>query len=243
MAPSKEAKAAYDRKYRAKNRARIAEAKCLAHLADPSKQAARSAKWDELNPEKAAAAKKAWKERNPTADKEYYATNTSAIKTQKAGYRKAHTQEIAEQNKVYREANLEALRAKTKAKYEADPARVVAKVAEWRMANPEKYAAQLAKAALQPSKPRTPEQKAHHAAHQSIRCRRLICARPPWADIAAIDAIYLEAQRKGMHVDHIIPLKGKIVSGLHVANNLQLLTPRENSRKHNKFSPEAYHAY
>ena len=40
----------------------------------------------------------------------------------------------------------------------------------------------------------------------------------------------------------IIPLKGKIVSGLHVESNLQLLTLRENYRKRNKFSPEAHHA-
>jgi hypothetical protein len=225
MGISIEAKAAYDREYRAKNKARIAGAKRLAHLADPSKQAARSAKWDELNPEKAAAAKKAWKARNPDADREYHLANLEAVKAQKAEYRAGHKVEIAAHSKVYREANSVSLKIKNKAKYVADSARIVAKVAEWRIANPEKYAAQLAKAALQPSKPRTPEQKAHHAAHQSIRCRRLAHAQPAWADRKAIDAIYLKAQQTGMHVDHIIPLKGKIVSGLHVEGNLQLLTP------------------
>lgn len=238
-----EAKAAYDQEYRAKNRTRIAEAKRLAHQADPSKQAARSAKWDELNPEKAAAAKKAWKARNPAADKEYRAANLAAIKVQKAEYRLAHLTEIAARDKAYREANLEPLKAKSEAYRAKTRPEAITRTAEWREANPEKYAAQLAKAALQPSKPRTPEQKAHHAAHQSIRCRKLVCARPLWADRAAIDAIYLKAQQLGMHVDHIIPLKGKTVSGLHVESNLQLLTPRENARKRNKFSPEAHHAY
>lgn len=50
-----------------------------------------------------------------------------------------------------------------------------------------------------------------------------------------IKQIYLEAQRTGLTVDHIIPLKHRDVCGLHVPWNLQLLPFAENVRKNNRF--------
>lgn len=57
---------------------------------------------------------------------------------------------------------------------------------------------------------------------------------PAWSDLTAIKKFYLECP-DGYEVDHIIPLMGKNVCGLHVLDNLQYLKADLNRRKSNKF--------
>lgn len=57
---------------------------------------------------------------------------------------------------------------------------------------------------------------------------------PFWVNLNKIKEIYLNCPI-GYAVDHIVPLQGKNVSGLHVSWNLQYLTPTDNSIKKNKF--------
>lgn len=68
---------------------------------------------------------------------------------------------------------------------------------------------------------------------------------PPWLtedDFKQINSFYLEARRLGKlnkikyHVDHIIPLNGEFVSGLHVPWNLQVIPAKENLIKSNKLT-------
>jgi hypothetical protein len=64
---------------------------------------------------------------------------------------------------------------------------------------------------------------------------------PAWADKKAIKAIYENARRltreTGLvhQVDHVVPLNGHYVSGLHVAANLRVIPGVENAKKHNYF--------
>lgn len=69
-------------------------------------------------------------------------------------------------------------------------------------------------------------------------------ATPSWLtkeDFAKIETVYEKARWletiTGLkyHVDHVIPIKGKNVCGLHVWENLQLLEVSVNLKKHNKF--------
>jgi len=63
---------------------------------------------------------------------------------------------------------------------------------------------------------------------------------PTWANHFEIKMFYDVAKvlsRGGVlfHVDHIVPLRGKEVSGLHVQDNLQVLPWHENLKKSIKF--------
>lgn len=57
---------------------------------------------------------------------------------------------------------------------------------------------------------------------------------PSWADTSSIEDFYKRCPDL-CHVDHIIPLRGKLVSGLHVVDNLQYLPAKENILKGNSY--------
>jgi len=70
---------------------------------------------------------------------------------------------------------------------------------------------------------------------KTINRKKYIIQRTPrWANLEKIKQIYLK-RKKGYHVDHIVPLQAKNVSGLHVENNLQYLTAKQNISKGNKY--------
>ena len=75
----------------------------------------------------------------------------------------------------------------------------------------------------------------------NLRRASKIKATPLWANKSAIKAIYdhsksISSNGEKHHVDHIIPLKNKYVCGLHVHQNLQVISSTENLKKSNKFN-------
>jgi len=86
--------------------------------------------------------------------------------------------------------------------------------------------------------------KTHRAIANSLEAERRAAKfqrTPAWADRAAIREYYQIAALltretgKQYHVDHIIPLRGKNVSGLHIASNMRVILAIDNIRKGNRY--------
>jgi hypothetical protein len=157
--------------------------------------------------------------------------------------------------------NAERVKALRKATYEKDRQINIDKARVWKKRNPAKVlASQRSRATINRDKNRAArkawEERNPTAALESfkryrernrekIRARLAVSKegrekrRALWANQDAILAIYRQAeimtQTTGRQhvVDHIIPLQGRAVSGLHVETNLRVIEHHENARKHN----------
>ena len=85
--------------------------------------------------------------------------------------------------------------------------------------------------------------KDKRASYQAKRKATILQRTPKWdIDAHLIVAKYqlaaMLSQASGIphHVDHIIPLQGKNVSGLHVFSNLRVIPGADNVKKSNKFT-------
>lgn len=75
-----------------------------------------------------------------------------------------------------------------------------------------------------------------HKHEEAKRRAKKLHATPKWLsreDKIKIKTIYMTCP-EGYHVDHIIPLQGEAVSGLHVPWNLQCIPAEVNIAKSNK---------
>jgi len=76
--------------------------------------------------------------------------------------------------------------------------------------------------------------------YTAVRRARKKNATPAWADMDRIKYTYAHCHwlnktfGHNMHVDHIVPLNGKNVCGLHVHTNLQIIPAEENMKKSNR---------
>jgi hypothetical protein len=202
--------------------------------------------WLEANKERVAAQKKARYEANKEYLKEkarlYHHANKEACSARaKAYYQKNKEKLIANatsyyhetketrkhindlRHKRYRETNKETIKQNNEKWLNTgnNRERMNQKAKEWRQANPGKtrsYVRNRQAAQMQ----RTPKWLTHE-------------------DFSKIEMMYAKAKMLEVetgiqhHVDHIIPMRGKYVSGLHVPDNLQILTANDNVRKSNRY--------
>lgn len=188
----------------------------------------RSKKWRAKNRDKCIKKHKDYYEKNKVeilaAQKVFYEDNKELFAKRTKKYRDNNVEKLKLTSKEYRTKNKDLIAAKKHEDYLKNPEKVKLKWQAWHKSNPEKSKAiNTTKAARR-------------------RCQKLQ-ATPAWADEKAIAEIYLKAQEitkiTGVRysVDHIIPLQGELVSGLHVENNLEIISLSENCQKNNKFNP------
>jgi len=150
-------------------------------------------------------------------------------------------------NKKYDEKNRDKRSAYAKQYRKDNPEKVKEQVKAWVKANPEKIKGYMKKASKAWHE-RNPDYqsnfyKAHKERYVAARARRRAAqdsATPTWLtaiDKAMIQEMYDVSEARYIqtgikhHVDHIVPINGKGVAGMHVPWNLQVITAHENLSK------------
>lgn len=171
----------------------------------------------------------------------YHQENKDAINARTSQWQKNNPEKRRAKSRRHRKNNLEKERERLRNLYWRKRDDRLERSRIWRLENID-YAREYDRRYLR-------ENPGKFNAKNAKRRAKIKQAIPAWADESAIAKFYEEAQRltreTGIehHVDHVIPLTSKLVCGLHVEFNLQILTESENLRKNNKFNPLDYASY
>lgn len=163
------------------------------------------------------------------------------VKEYKAQWYLKNKKRLSEQNKIYRLKHKEELKIKRRLYYQNTVQNYPKRILDTLEQKKQKRKEQLQKHKINnPEKIKQYRQKWKSnnkglVSYYTNKRRKYIKLRTPyWVNQKDIRNIY-KNRPNGCDVDHIIPLQGKNVSGLHVPWNLQYLDRKENQKKSNKF--------
>jgi len=192
------------------------------------------------NLDKALAYRAAYKERELQLAKERHAANPAPRRASVKKWRQANPEKVRARNVAMYHAAPEKNRARAKAWAGANHARVLANARAWKEKNPEK-AKKFRNESVRRWHAKNPDRRtAYVRQYQASKLK----AMPAWASKFFIaEAYHLAKLRENLcggkwHVDHIVPLRSKIVCGLHIEQNLRVIHGAENSRKGNRHWPD-----
>ena len=167
---------------------------------------------------------------------EYRAANADRVRESTRQWREANPERVKELKRIWAQQNPEAARESKRRSYYADIERSRAKARAKREKHKERISAYIKRWALANPDRRRATVRAYQTAKRK--------AKPAWAnDFFIEEAYHLAVVRERTlggkwHVDHIVPLRGKTVCGLHVEHNLQVLPGPENLSKSNRYWPD-----
>jgi hypothetical protein len=176
----------------------------------------------------------------------YRINNRDRLNAHSRKWHQENKDHIKKRSKEWREANPEKSKAQKKRYREKYKEQISKKMKEWIKNNPRKervYSEKQKERIKIKKKEWKQNNKGLERAYSMKRYAKKLKATPKWLSdchYKNIEQIYIEARNTEKldgiprHVDHIIPLQGKNVSGLHVPWNLQILTKKENLKKSNK---------
>jgi hypothetical protein len=239
FSPSKTAKSGYRSECKAcgtarakewnlANAERVREAGQRRYAEDPTKKREAAKKWYDANLEQAKESRAKWASEN--ADK---------VREQVKRWAEANPERYREitrkADKKWAAENPEKIREKNRRLYATNPEKVLERARKSRALNPERHRASYKRyAAKNPHKRRASERN-----RQAAQMERT----PSWFgefDQFVIECAYslckLREAVTGIewHVDHMIPLRAKVASGLHIGVNIQVIPELMNQRKSNK---------
>lgn len=188
----------------------------------------------EIAKKKAAERYLAKREERREKHKIYYEANKEKIIAQSKEWTEANKERVQKNQKRWKQENPEKYAESKKAAYEARKDYYIQKTVEWQKANPERHREKMRR-----YKNTEKGRAVHNAGRNTRRAREKHASlgRKWHKETYEIYKKCAELRLSGIdvEVDHIVPLLGKNVSGLHVPWNLAIIPAKENRTKTNKF--------